>query len=502
MAKKNKIRWWPLWLILLGEAGALVFFWFIRDFPVRQQSVLATMGTALIAGGLTGIWFLFLSRIRWKSRFQGLGLVVMLLVAFAFLFEFAGMSGDLVPQFRFRYGGTNLVSGSDSLDGLRISDYPQFQGPHRNAVIEDSSIEFDWVANPPELLWKRPVGDAISGFSVSGQLAIPQEQDGDQEKIVAYGLAGGEIIWEHRNQGHYASPVAGKGPRSNPTIAAGRVFAMGSTGWLTALELDTGALLWSRNVLADHQRQVPTWGKSCSPLVVGDQVIVTIHRKALLAYSAEDGSPLWEKGNDGGNYGSPTLLELAGRQQVISFNSQGPAGYAAENGKPLWSFSWPRGSEHVALPVRVSDTQLLVSTGYGVGAKLLEFSNRGDALEVSELWHSIRLKSKFANFFVIGDYIYGLDDGILTCLELATGERVWKRGRYGHGQMILVGTTILLMAEDGRLVAIEPSPEGLKEISSFQALDGHTWNPPALAGELLVVRNGREAACYRLPSSS
>ena len=487
-------------MILLGEAAALIFFWFIRDIPVRQARVLATMGTTLLALGLAGIWFLFLSRIAWKNRFQGLGLLVALLLAFAALFEFGGMSGDLVPQFRFRYAASDVVSGSDSLTGLRVSDYPQFQGPQRNAVLEERSLDFDWATNPPQLLWKRPVGDAISGFSVAGRLAITQEQEGNGEKIVAYRLASGEIAWQHRSPGHYASPIAGAGPRSNPTISEGRVFTMGATGLLTALDLETGSLLWSRNILEDRQRPVPTWGKSCSPLVVGDQVIVTIHRTALAAYSAEDGSLLWEKGKDGGNYGSPTLLELAGRRQVISFNSQGPAGYAAEDGSPLWSFSWPRGSEHVSLPVRVADNRLLVSTGYGVGAKLLQLAEDGGDLAVKELWHSIRLKSKFANFFVIGDYIYGLDDGIMTCLELATGERVWKRGRYGHGQMMLVGTTILLMAEDGRLVAIEPNPEGLKEISSFQALQGHTWNPPALAGELLVVRNSREAACYRLPS--
>jgi outer membrane protein assembly factor BamB len=141
-----------------------------------------------------------------------------------------------------------------------------------------------------------------------------------------------------------------------------------------------------------------------------------------------------------------------------------------------------------------------VSAGYGIGSKLYQVAAaEGGALEASLLWESPRLKSKFANLVVHDGSVYGLDDGVLTCLDPATGERRWKAGRYGHGQVILVGTLLLVQTEEGELVLIEPSPDGLRELTRYQALDGKTWNPPALAGNLLVVRNDLEAAAYELP---
>jgi outer membrane protein assembly factor BamB len=95
--------------------------------------------------------------------------------------------------------------------------------------------------------------------------------------------------------------------------------------------------------------------------------------------------------------------------------------------------------------------------------------------------------------------IYGLDDGIFVCLDLQSGNRKWKRGRYGHGQMILVGDLLLVMAENGDVVLLEPTSEEHRELTRFSVLDGKTWNPPALAGAFLLIRNDKEAACYRLP---
>ena len=126
-------------------------------------------------------------------------------------------------------------------------------------------------------------------------------------------------------------------------------------------------------------------------------------------------------------------------------------------------------------------------------------SETDGALHASLEWESPRLKSKFANLIVHEGYVYGLDDGVLTCLDPARGERRWKSGRHGHGQLLLVGGLLLVQTEEGELVLVEPSPEAYRELARFAALDGKTWNPPALAGSLLLVRNDREAAAYELP---
>jgi len=118
---------------------------------------------------------------------------------------------------------------------------------------------------------------------------------------------------------------------------------------------------------------------------------------------------------------------------------------------------------------------------------------------VNRLWKTNRLKAKFNNLVTRNGYAYGLDDGILACLELATGEQKWKEGRYGHGQFILLRDVLLITAENGEVVLLDPVPSERRELTKFRALDGKTWNPPAMVGDLLLVRNDQEAACYRLP---
>ena len=115
------------------------------------------------------------------------------------------------------------------------------------------------------------------------------------------------------------------------------------------------------------------------------------------------------------------------------------------------------------------------------------------------LWETPRLKSKFANLALHDGFVYGLDDGVLTCLDPADGSRRWKGGRYGHGNLMLVGDLLLVQSERGEMVLIEATPEEHRELGRFMALEGKAWNPFALAGDRLLVRNDAEAALWQLP---
>ena len=134
------------------------------------------------------------------------------------------------------------------------------------------------------------------------------------------------------------------------------------------------------------------------------------------------------------------------------------------------------------------------------GSELLQIrKDAGGAFNATRIWKSNRLKAKFTDLVYHDGYIYGLDDGIMACLDASNGEQKWKEGRYGHGQEILVGEVVLLTAESGEVILLDPNPQGSRELTRFSALRGKTWNPPALAGQYLLVRNDKEAACYRLP---
>jgi outer membrane protein assembly factor BamB len=150
--------------------------------------------------------------------------------------------------------------------------------------------------------------------------------------------------------------------------------------------------------------------------------------------------------------------------------------------------------------VPVGENRVLVSSGYGVGSELLEVTGDPESgFAVASLWQSPRLKAKFTNVVLHEGKIYGLDDGVLVCLDPETGERCWKRGRYGHGQVLLVDDLLLVQTEEGEMVLVDPNPEELRELGRFEVLPTKAWNSPALAGSLLLVRNHEEAAVYELP---
>ena len=195
------------------------------------------------------------------------------------------------------------------------------------------------------------------------------------------------------------------------------------------------------------------------------------------------------------------LTTLAGTEQIVIFNQGLVTAHEPATGELFWKQPWSPGqAECVSQPLPLPGDKLFVSTAYGIGGKLFQLERNQDGqFNVSLLWETIYLKAKFTTVLHYGGYLYGLDDGIFACLNLTDGKRQWKRGRYGHGQVLLVEDVILVLTESGDVVLIEPNPEALVELTRFTALEGRTWNTPALAAPYLLVRNGREAACYQLP---
>jgi outer membrane protein assembly factor BamB len=508
---RPRVCWWPAGVIVGLGAGAVAG---IRAslFVSQQHQNLAT-GVAVILTLLSLLlWCLLASRLPWRIRLAVLGGVVMVVGLAAALVRIRGVTGDLVPIFEFRWGRPQAVEGSGQ--GPRTvapavlpaggADFPQFLGPTRNATLTGPRLARDWTVQPPQRLWLQRVGTGWSGFAVVGGLALTQEQRGENEVVVCYDLLTGREVWSHADAVRHDTTLGGEGPRATPTVASNRVFALGATGILNCLELATGRRLWSKNLVADNQSHVPEWGVSGSPLVLGDLVIVSAgghESRSLVAYRVATGEFVWGGGDASSGYSSPLLATLAGAPQVLIFNASGVVAHDPANGQVLWKHPWRGGHPHVAMPVVLPEDRVLVSSGYGTGSEMLKVSrDAGGRFSAARLWKSTRLKAKFTNPIHFQGHIYGLDDGILVCLDAATGAQNWKEGRYGHGQNLLVGDLLLVTAESGEVVLLEPNPEAPRELTRFVALRSKTWNPPALAGEYLLVRNDKEAACYRLPT--
>jgi outer membrane protein assembly factor BamB len=510
---RRGLRWWPAWLILLAVAGTLIWVWGFYGRQ-RQDRNLATLITFVLTIPLLLLWWLFLSRAPWKQRLVGAAAVVLPIGLVAALFRINGVTGDLIPVLKWRWAGAAWVAAGapgpakTNLAPARIegvtADFPQFQGPTRDGVLPGPNLARDWVARPPKLLWKQPVGPGWSGFAVAGRRAITMEQRGDQETVDAYDLVTGAPLWSDSEPIHFQSDLAGEGPRATPTVAGGRVFALGATGLLTCLDLETGRRLWSNNIVSDSAAKVEGWGMTSSPLVVDDLVVVSAggggKNRSLVAYRAAGGEFAWGGGTEGAGYSSALVATLGGVRQILIFNNGGVYAHNPTNGAVLWNYHWPGGHPHISVPVVLPGDRLLISSGYGTGSELVQIEKGADGrLGAKRLWKSNRLKAKFTNLVVHKGFIYGLDDGIMVCLDEASGALKWKEGRYGHGQELLVGSLILVGAESGEMILLDPDPAQPRELTRFAALSGKTWNPPALAGEYLVVRNDREAACYRLP---
>jgi outer membrane protein assembly factor BamB len=285
---------------------------------------------------------------------------------------------------------------------------------------------------------------------------------------------------------------------------------MGATGILDCLDGATGKAVWTRNVLADAGNAGNvTWGKSSSPLVEAGLVIVTGGDGGpdLIAYRADTGEPAWRGRARTPAYTSAAAATLGGVRQVVTFTEQGVSGYRLADGRPLWDYPWAAGFRSMAQPVPLPGDRLFLSVGYGFGSVMLGIPPLDESASApaaaKELWTTKRLRAKFQSVAVRDGFIYGMDNGVLLCLDGQTGERKWRGDSYGYGQLLLADDVLIVQSEDGRVAMVEAKPEAFNEVASFQALEPGTtcWNPPALAGRLLLVRNNHEAACYELPLS-
>ncbi|HTH46767.1 MAG TPA: PQQ-binding-like beta-propeller repeat protein, partial [Candidatus Limnocylindria bacterium] len=382
--------------------------------------------------------------------------------------------------------------------------FPQFLGARRDGRVDDVRLARDWTAAPPKELWRHPVGLGWSGFVVADGLAITQEQVGEDELVTACALLTGTPIWAHTNHTRFREWQGGDGPRATPTIVDHRVYTYGATGILNCLDLATGRLRWSVDVLETNGLHNLTWGKSSAPLVADGRVIVsggTSPEKGWLAYDADTGKPLWSANGEAANYASAAAATLAGRPQILVSGPQAVAGLDPATGVSLWRFAW--GSDKppkCSQPLVLNDDRVFLSAGYAMGCVLIQVRAAADgSLQAAELWRAKSMKTQFNNVAVRDGHLYGLDDGFLACVEVATGKRLWKDGRYGSGQSLLVGDLLLVQAEAGFVALAEAKPEGFNELGRISALDSKTWNNPALAGPYLLVRNDHEAACYELP---
>jgi len=380
--------------------------------------------------------------------------------------------------------------------------WTDFRGPHRDGIYTQTAIRTDWPATGLEPLWSQPVGGGYASFVVADGRAFTIEQRRDQEVVAAYDLDTGAERWTHAWFAHFRETMGGPGPRATPTWHDGRVYALGATGRLVGLDAATGAVVWERDILADAGARNLPWAMSGAPLVVDDLVVVQPGGSrgwSVAAYDRRTGDVAWHVLNDVQSYTSPMLATLGGVRQIVVVTAERAAGLRPADGTLLWEYPWTvRVVPNIAQPLVASDTRLFLSAGYGKGAALVELTPDGDRFRAATVWETNRMKNRFGSSVLIDGYIYGLDESILACIDAATGELMWKGGRYGYGQLLAAGEHLLVLTERGELVLVRATPTGHEEVAGFRAIEGKTWNVPAMAGGRILVRNARQMAAFDL----
>lgn len=399
-------------------------------------------------------------------------------------------------------GQPAAVPGPETAAAHATRNYwTNFRGPNRDGRYDEMSVLTAWPAQGPPLVWKEPVGVGYASFTIADGRAYTIEQRRRQEVVAAYDINNGRELWTQAWNAEYKD-TTGDGPRTTPTWDDGRLYALGATGELRCLDAKTGAVIWGKNILADNQARNLQWAMAASPLIVDDKVIVLpggSPGKAVVAYNKMTGAPVWKSQGDVAAYVSPMLVTLAGRRQILVEMASRVYGLAPEDGALLWSESWNTDMGiNVSQPIIVDKNRFFLSSGYGKGAALVEITGNGKTFEARAVWQNISMKNKFNSSVLHEGFVYGLDEGILVCLDVNTGERKWKGGRYGYGQVLLASGHLIVMSDAGELALVKATPSAYSEVARFTALEGQTWNYPAIAGGRLFVRNSTQMAAYNI----
>jgi outer membrane protein assembly factor BamB len=386
------------------------------------------------------------------------------------------------------------LHGSGPARGL---EWPQWGGPDRNFKSASTGLAATWPANGPRQLWSRPLGEGHSAVCVHAGTLFTMYSRGEQEVVVALAADTGRTRWEYR----YDAPTRGmdyeegKGPHATPLVAGGRVFAVGATGKLHALDEGTGKVAWSHDLWGKMGGTKLDQGYSCSPCAYKDTVIVTVGGpgRAVVAFRQKDGSVAWKKHDFTPSPSSPLLIDVDGQRQLVVFLSGEVVGLDPDSGELLWRHPHAtRWGLNISTPVWGEGNLLFCSSAYDGGSRVLRLTRKGGKTAVEELWSGRRMRVHLGNAVRVGEHIYGSSGDFgatfFTAVEVRTGAVAWQV-RLPRASVLWADGRLLILDESGQLSLATVSPAGMKVHSRAAVLTARAWTVPTLVGKTLYLRD-------------
>lgn len=380
-------------------------------------------------------------------------------------------------------------------------DWPQWRGPNRDGISKETGILKTWPESGPQVLWSAPSGDGYSGISVTNGRLYTMYGEGSDEIAICLDAISGEELWRFKMDSKYTNQF-GHGPRSTPTVDGNLVFVLSAKGKLFALNAAKGTEVWGHDLHNEYGGKIPTWGVSTSPLVEGNMLIVDVGGKdgyGLVAFNKKDGKVIWKSDSGIPGYSAPIAVTVNGARQILSFAGKALVSVSPKDGKQYWRFSWVTSYDvNAATPVFIKPDKVFISSGYNTGAAVLKMKAANGAVEIEVLWKGRAMRNHFSSSILVGDYLYGFDEGTLRCVNVNTQESTWAKRGFGKGSLMYADGHLIVLSEKGLLVFVEATPEAFIQKASAQVLKGRCWTVPTLVNGMLYVRNQKEMLCLDL----
>jgi len=385
--------------------------------------------------------------------------------------------------------------------------WPQFLGPDRNGISAETGLIDKMPDDGLKELWRVPGGVGMSAVAVADGRAITLIQADGKQSVLALDAATGEKLWNTAVAQEYRNSM-GHGPRGTPLIEGAMVYVFTGDGVLAALSVADGKIAWQHDTVKQLGGKVAPYGMACSPLSAGDLIVVTVGAPGatVAAYKKQSGELAWKTGDDTAGYSSPTLLEVAGRRQIVAFTGKAAVGLEPKSGQQLWRYPFKTDYDcNIATPIALRQDQIFLSAGENHGCVMLKLKPAGDGFELQERWSSLGpksvLRTEWQTVAHVGDYLYGMDNvgasgpvTHLTCVEAATGKRMWSQQRFGKGNYIFADGKLFCTISTGELIVVRATPEQYVEIGRQKVLES-LRQAPSLAGGLLYLRDDGEIVC-------
>ena len=387
-----------------------------------------------------------------------------------------------------------LVATSGQSAPPASGDWPQWRGPDRSGLSRESGLLKQWPAGGPPLLWSTTnLGAGYGSISTSGDRLFVQGLRNRQSIVSALSRADGKGLWS-KALGPGVENDRGPGPRGTPTVDGDRLYVLTENGDLACLKHD-GTMVWQRNILKDFGARNIGWLISESPLVDGNQLIVTPGGRgaSIVALDKMTGTTIWtsKELSDEAAYSSTVVADVQGVRTVMALTAEAGVGVRASDGKLMWRYRpAANNTANAATPI-FFDNKVFYSSDYGTGGALLGLRAEGGEVKAQEIYFTREMQNHHGGVVLVNGYLYGYNNSILTCLEFATGKMLWRNRAVGKGAISYADGNLYIVGEDFVVGLVEATSVGYREKGRFEIRDQGlpAWAHPVVSGGRLYIRN-------------